>query len=46
MGTEVIILEENNGWYKVETEITGWVSKANIELDEFRNLFRHLRHLH
>lgn len=33
MGNEVSILEENNGWYKVETKITGWVSKANIEID-------------
>ncbi len=32
MGTEVAILDENNGWYKVETKITGWVSKANIDL--------------
>ena len=31
-GKEVKILEESNGWYKVETTITGWVSKANIEL--------------
>jgi N-acetylmuramoyl-L-alanine amidase len=33
-GTEVIVLEERNGWYKVETKITGWVSKANIELKQ------------
>jgi len=31
-GKEVKILEESNGWYKVETTITGWVSKSNIEL--------------
>ena len=31
-GKEVKILEESSGWYKVETTITGWVSKANIEL--------------
>ena len=31
-GKEVTILEESNGWYKVETTITGWVSKSNIEL--------------
>ncbi len=32
-GNEVVVLEENNGWYKVDTVITGWVSKASIELD-------------
>jgi N-acetylmuramoyl-L-alanine amidase len=32
MGSEVTILEESNGWYKIETKITGWVSKANIEI--------------
>jgi N-acetylmuramoyl-L-alanine amidase len=30
-GTEVTILEERNGWYKVETKITGWVSKAFVK---------------
>ncbi|WP_372774597.1 N-acetylmuramoyl-L-alanine amidase [Mangrovibacterium sp.] len=30
-GTEVTVLEEKNGWYRVETKITGWVSKGYIE---------------
>lgn len=30
-GQEVTILDEENGWYKVETVITGWVSKAYID---------------
>jgi N-acetylmuramoyl-L-alanine amidase len=31
-GTQVSIMEENNGWFKVETKITGWVSKASVQL--------------
>lgn len=31
-GTEVQVIEEENGWYKVETKITGWVSKGHIKL--------------
>lgn len=30
-GKEVKILSEHNGWYKVETTITGWVSKGFID---------------
>ncbi|MEO1051991.1 MAG: N-acetylmuramoyl-L-alanine amidase [Bacteroidota bacterium] len=30
-GTEVEILDEDNGWYKVSTKIEGWVSKGYIE---------------
>ncbi len=30
-GTEVTIIDEANGWYRVETKITGWVSKSYIE---------------
>jgi peptidoglycan hydrolase-like protein with peptidoglycan-binding domain len=30
-GQAVSILEENNGWYKVKTEVTGWVSKNYIK---------------
>lgn len=30
-GQNVKILEEENGWYKVETTITGWVSKGYIK---------------
>ncbi len=33
-GTEVKILGETNGWYQVETKITGWVNKAFIEIKE------------
>lgn len=29
--TEVVIKDELGGWYKVETKITGWVSKGYIE---------------
>ncbi|MFZ6011276.1 MAG: N-acetylmuramoyl-L-alanine amidase [Bacteroidota bacterium] len=29
-GHDVEVLEEANGWYKVETKITGWVNKAYI----------------
>lgn len=31
-GTEVTILEEKNGWCKVETKITGWVSKGHLDV--------------
>ena len=31
-GQKVKVLEEKNGWYKVETSITGWVGKGFIEL--------------
>lgn len=30
-GQKVKIIEERNGWYKVETTITGWVSKDFVE---------------
>ncbi len=30
-GQEVTVLAEENGWYKVKTEITGWVSKGYIK---------------
>jgi N-acetylmuramoyl-L-alanine amidase len=30
-GADVKIIDEYNGWYKVETKITGWVSKAFIK---------------
>jgi len=33
-GKKVTILEEHNGWYKVKTEIEGWVSKGYIHQDE------------
>ncbi|MDX9883501.1 MAG: N-acetylmuramoyl-L-alanine amidase [Prolixibacteraceae bacterium] len=33
-GTEVKILDEANGWYLVETKITGWVSKGFVEIKE------------
>lgn len=33
-GTAVKVLEEKNGWYKVETKITGWVGKAYVEIKE------------
>jgi N-acetyl-anhydromuramyl-L-alanine amidase AmpD len=33
LGKKVMVLEENEGWYKVETTITGWVGKAYIKLD-------------
>ncbi len=33
-GAEVKVLEEKNGWYKVETQITGWVGKAYVEIKE------------
>ena len=33
-GTEVKVLDEKNGWYRVETKITGWVSKGYIETTE------------
>ncbi|MEA3443346.1 MAG: N-acetylmuramoyl-L-alanine amidase [Bacteroidota bacterium] len=32
-GTKVKVLEEKNGWYKVETSIEGWVGKAFIKID-------------
>lgn len=32
-GTPVLVLEEQDGWYEVETKITGWVSKAHIQLE-------------
>jgi N-acetylmuramoyl-L-alanine amidase len=32
-GTPVKVLEEHDGWYKVETKITGWVSKAHVQLN-------------
>ncbi len=32
-GQKVIILEEENGWYRVKTKIEGWVSKGNILTD-------------
>lgn len=31
-GQEVKILDEENGFYKVETKVTGWVSKAFIDV--------------
>ena len=31
-GTKVKVLEEKNGWYKVETKVTGWVGKAFIKI--------------
>ncbi|MCD6598518.1 MAG: N-acetylmuramoyl-L-alanine amidase [Bacteroidales bacterium] len=31
-GTKVKVLEERNGWYKVETSIEGWVSKGLIDI--------------
>ena len=33
-GTEVKILDEANGWYLVETKVTGWVNKGFIETKE------------
>lgn len=30
-GTDVQILEEYNGWYRVSTKIEGWVSKAYVQ---------------
>lgn len=32
-GKKVKILEEQNGWYKVETTIEGWVSKGYVNID-------------
>lgn len=32
-GTKVKVLEEHNGWYKVETKIEGWVGKGHIKID-------------
>ncbi len=32
-GKKVKVLEESNGWYKVETTIEGWVSKGHIKTD-------------
>jgi N-acetylmuramoyl-L-alanine amidase len=29
-GQQVIVLEELNGWYKVKTEIVGWVNKGYV----------------
>lgn len=31
-GTEVKILEEQNGWYRVHTSIEGWVSRGYVKL--------------
>ncbi|MBI9069226.1 MAG: N-acetylmuramoyl-L-alanine amidase [Salinivirgaceae bacterium] len=31
-GAEVKILEEKDGWCKVETKITGWVSKGHLDI--------------
>ena len=31
-GAAVKVLEEDSGWYKVETSITGWVSKDHVKL--------------
>lgn len=33
-GTEVKILEEQNGWYRVSTRIEGWVSRGYVKLKE------------
>ena len=33
-GKKVKVLEEKDGWLKVETTVTGWVGKAYIELDK------------
>lgn len=33
-GTEVKILDEANGWYLVETKVTGWVNKGFVETKE------------
>lgn len=33
-GAEVKILDEDNGWYKVETKVTGWVSKGYIDTQQ------------
>jgi len=33
-GNEVKVIEEKNGWYKVETVITGWVSKGYISIHD------------
>jgi N-acetyl-anhydromuramyl-L-alanine amidase AmpD len=33
LGTKVNVLEEKDGWLKVETKITGWVGKAYVKLD-------------
>ncbi|MGB3465974.1 MAG: SH3 domain-containing protein, partial [Cyclobacteriaceae bacterium] len=33
-GKDVKILSEHNGWYQVETTITGWVSKGFIDTEE------------
>jgi len=32
-GTKVKVLKKQNGWYKVKTEIEGWVAADYIELD-------------
>lgn len=32
-GTKVKVLEERNGWYKVETTVEGWVGKGHIKVD-------------
>jgi len=32
-GTKVKVLEERNGWYKVETSLEGWVGKGHIKVD-------------
>lgn len=31
-GAKVKVLEERNGWYKVETSVEGWVGKAYIKI--------------
>ncbi len=31
-GTEVKILEQNNGWYKISTKVTGWVLKEFVSV--------------
>jgi N-acetylmuramoyl-L-alanine amidase len=33
-GAKVKVVEEANGWYKVQTTIEGWVSKGYVKLEE------------
>ncbi|MFA5300451.1 MAG: SH3 domain-containing protein [Lutibacter sp.] len=33
IGTPVKVLEEKEGWVKVETKISGWVSKAFLKFE-------------
>ncbi|RKD91555.1 N-acetylmuramoyl-L-alanine amidase [Mangrovibacterium diazotrophicum] len=33
-GAKLKVLEEKNGWYRVETKITGWVSKGFVKTDQ------------